>query len=141
MTEGKSSGKGYAVGYGKPPASGQFKPGKSGNPSGKKKGKGLAQYIAEVGEADKTFLQGGKPVTMPANEALAEKLFNDALKGKPQAAKLVFEAQKGTHADALNAEGVLSGPEEVEVARTHADWLKLIEEVEAASGEEPDAAG
>lgn len=30
---------GYEVGYGKPPKSGQFKPGQSGNPGGKKAGK------------------------------------------------------------------------------------------------------
>ena len=28
----------YAVGYGKPPKAGQFKPGQSGNPNGKQKG-------------------------------------------------------------------------------------------------------
>lgn len=33
------SNDGYEVGYGKPPKSGQFKPGQSGNPGGKKAGK------------------------------------------------------------------------------------------------------
>lgn len=120
----KSKGPG---GYGKPPKSGQFKPGQSGNPSGKKKGKGLLQYIAEVGEEEKTFVQGGKQVTMPADAALAQKLFSDALKGKPQAAKIILDAQKSVSGDGPFSDDILAGAEEFEVARSHADWLKLIE--------------
>lgn len=116
------------VGYGKPPKSGQFKPGQSGNPSGKKKGKSLAQFIAEVGEADKTFTQGNKTVTMPANEALALKVYAEALKGKHQAAKLVLDAQRSVTGDAPVGDGILLRAEEFEVAATHADWLKVIED-------------
>lgn len=129
MSDEESSANDDTVGYGKPPKSGQFKPGQSGNPSGKKKGKSLLQCIAEVGDSEKTFLQAGKQVTMPANAALAEKLFGDALKGKPQAAKLVLDAQKSVFGDSGQGEGVLAGPEERDVALTHVEWLKLTAEV------------
>lgn len=134
---GKKTGD-YAVGYGKTPDHGKFQAGKSGNPSGKKKGKSLAQYIAEIGELLKTFSLGGTQVTLPAKEALAHKLYNEALKGNPQFAKLIVAAEKSAIGDMPFGEGTLSGPEEIEVARTHAVWLKLIEN--AAGGHADDDA-
>lgn len=137
--DGKKNKKGdYKVGYCVPPASGKFQLGKSGNPSGKKKGKSRAQYIAEAGEVDKTFSLGGQPVTLPANKALAQKLFTEALKGNHQAAKLILDAQKSVLGDKPFGDGPLGGPEELEVARTHADWLNLIEH--AAGGHADDDA-
>ena len=125
--KGKKTGE-YEVGYGKPPEVGKFQPGKSGNPSGKKKGKGLAHYLAEAGEKDKTFSVGGKQVTLPANEALAHKLYTEALKGNPQFAKIILDAQKSVLGEMLVGDGALLGEEAIEVARTHANWLKLIED-------------
>lgn len=129
--DGKKNGKkkgDYEVGYGKPPDSGKFPPGTSGNPSGKKKGKSLAHYLADVGETEKTFSLGGQQVTLPANEALAQKLYNDALKGNHQVSRLILAAEKGVLGELTFGEVTLSGPEEFEVARTHAAWLKLIED-------------
>ena len=91
----KKTGSGdYDIGYGKPPKHGQWQKGTSGNPSGKKKGKGLAHYLLEAGDEEKVFLVDGKEVVMPANAALAKKIYADAIKGKHQSAKLVFDAQK-----------------------------------------------
>ncbi len=131
--DGKKHGKkkgDYEVGYGKPPASGKFPPKTSGNPSGKKQGKSLAHYLAEAGEKDKTFSLGGQQVTMPANEALAQKAYNEALKGNHQFAKIILDAEKGVLGQMPLGDATLSGPEEIEVARAHAEWLKLIEAVE-----------
>lgn len=133
--ENPKKGKG-PVGYGKPPKSGQFKPGQSGNPSGKKKGKDLAQLLAEVGNEEKSFTQGGQTVNMQLNRVLVQKLYGDAIKGKHQAAKIIFDANKGLSGDPPFGDDILAGPEEVEVARTHADWLKLIED--AAGGHTQD---
>jgi len=135
MSDKPGNGKDAGVGYGKPPKSGQFKPGQSGNPSGKKKGKSLAQYVVEVGEEEKTFVQAGKPVTLPANAALAQRLYADALKGKSQAAKLVFEAQKAVSGEAEPGEELLCGPEEFAVALGHAEWLKLIDEARGGAAD------
>ncbi len=66
---------------------------------------------------------------MPANEAVAQKVYADALKGKPHATKIILDSQKGVSGTAPGAEGLLVGAEEIEVARTHAEWLKLIEDV------------
>ena len=140
--DGKKDGKkkgDYEVGYGKPPKAGKFQPGKSGNPSGKKKGKGLSHYLAEVGELDKTFTVSGKQVTLPANEALAHKLYTVALKDKPQIAKIILDAEKSVLGEMPLGDGTLGGPEEIEVAHTHADWLKLIEDVTGGRADDDDA--
>ena len=122
--------KDYKIGRGKPPVQHQFKKGQSGNPSGKKKGKTLAQYITEAGEESRTFLRNGQQVSMPANQALAGKIYSDSLKGKYAATKFAFEADKSAMGDMTSAVSALLGPEEIEVAQTHADWLKLIEDLQ-----------
>jgi hypothetical protein len=135
-SNGGDDGDDEAVGYGKPPKHSQWKKGQSGNPSGKKKGKGLAHYLLEAGEEEKIFLVDGKEVVMPANAALAKKIYADGIKGKHQATRFAFDAQKALAGDLPSPELVLCGPEELEVARSHADWLKLIEEAEAQSTED-----
>ena len=125
----------YDVGHGKPPTHSQWKKGQSGNPSGKKKGKGLAQYLVEAGEEEKIFLVDGKEVVMPVNAALAKQIYADAIKGKPQSAKLAFDAQKVLSGDVPSLEAVLAGPEEFEVARGHVEWLKLIDDAGSDVGE------
>lgn len=131
----KKSGSGdYEIGHAKPPKHSQWKKGQSGNPSGKKKGKGLAEYLVEAGEEEKVFLVDGKEVVMPVNAALAKQIYADAIKGKHQSAKLAFDAQKALSGDVPSLESVLAGPGEFEVARGHAEWLKLIEEARGEVG-------
>lgn len=120
----------YDIGFAKPPKSTRWQKGQSGNPSGKKKGKSLAQYLLEAGEEEKIFLQDGKQVAMPVNEALAKQIYADAIKGMHQAAKIVVDAQKTVASDMPSGTLALTGPEEIEVARAHAEWLKLIEDVQ-----------
>ncbi len=136
MVQNDGTGDDDKVGYGKPPKHSQFKKGVSGNPSGKKKGKGLAQYLAEAGDEEKVFLVDGKEVVMPVNAALAKKIYADAIKGKHQSAKLAFDAQKALSGDVPSLETVLAGPEEFEVARSHAEWLKLIKDASDEIGED-----
>lgn len=138
MSSSDKGKKDYDIGYGKPPKHTQWQKGQSGNPNGKKKGKGLAQYLLEAGEEEKAFLVDGKEVVMPVNAALAKQIYADAIKGKHQSAKLAFDAQKALAGDVPSLEAVLVGPEEFEVARGHADWLKLIEDAFGEAGEDDD---
>lgn len=128
----------YDVGYQKPPKHTQFKLGQSGNPSGKKKGKSLAQYIADAGDEIKTFLRDGQPIEMTLKQAVAERLLIDAAKGKHMATKIAMDAEQRAIADTPLTGSVLVGSEELEVAQTHMDWLKLIE---GNKGEKSDADG
>lgn len=124
-------------GYGKPPEHTKWKKGQSGNPSGKKIGKTLAQYIAEVGDEQREFLQQGNPVTKSLKVAAAERIYTDAVKGKPGAARLVLDAEARATGAVNQGSSDWIGPEEFEVAKTQADWLGIVEQAKS-EGQEDD---
>ena len=78
MAKAKGSGSGYAVGHGKPPKHTQFKPGQSGNPKGKPKGKlPTMTLISKQLEAKLTVTIAGQPKQMTRREALITALIRD----------------------------------------------------------------
>ena len=89
------------VGYGRPPARTRFKPGQSGNPSGRPKGSlnkiaidaPLAVFDVIRAGACKEFhaTDGGKPVSITMLEAAWRTVAVNAVKGQPWASKLFFK--------------------------------------------------
>lgn len=76
----------YDVGYGKPPKSGQFKKGQSGNPKGRPKGaKGVKASLKRELESSITVRERGRVIKLSKAEVLAKGLVGDALKGDPKA--------------------------------------------------------
>ena len=74
------------IGYGKPPKSGHFKPGQSGNPKGRPKGcKGVNTIIDDVFRKKVSLREGGKVKKISQVEALFRRVMNEALKGDPKA--------------------------------------------------------
>lgn len=82
----------YDIGYGKPPVSGQFKKGQSGNPRGRPKGKPtldgmveklLSQFIAVTAD--------GKQKYVRRDEALILSAYAKALKGDSRSMKLLID--------------------------------------------------
>jgi hypothetical protein len=72
----------YDVGYGKPPKSGQFKPGESGNSAGRPKGtKNLKTDLQEELSSKINVMEGGNKVTYTKQQALVKTLSTKALKG------------------------------------------------------------
>ena len=76
----------YEVGYGKPPKSGQFKKGQSGNPKGRPKGaKGVKASLKRELESSITVRERGREIKLSKAEVLAKGLMGDALKGDAKA--------------------------------------------------------
>lgn len=77
MTKG-NGGKPSHVGYGKPPKASQWKPGQSGNPSGKSKvkptGKPFAKALQDELASPVRINLDGKSVMMSLNEVIAKKV-------------------------------------------------------------------
>jgi hypothetical protein len=77
---------GYDIGKGRPPKSGQWKPGQSGNPGGKKKGtKNSATIIREIMQRKLKITEHGKTRKITVHEGLYLKCLDPALKGNLKA--------------------------------------------------------
>ena len=72
----------YEVGYGKPPKAHQFKPGQSGNPSGRpKKQKGLIDHARKELSRKIEVTENGRRRRYPIGQVLVRKTITEGLKG------------------------------------------------------------
>ena len=89
----------YEVGFAKPPKSGQFKPGQSGNPSGKRRGKHLSTLINEELAVTIRVPDGDKVITLSKAELVAKALVNQAVKGDLRAIDMLAGLAGGGDTD------------------------------------------
>ncbi len=83
----------YEVGYKKPPKTGQFKPGQSGNPKGRPKGrKDFKTDLTEELSEKLTISESGKSKKISKQRALIKSLTAKALKGDTRSATLILAA-------------------------------------------------
>ena len=82
----------YEIGYGKPPKSGQFKKGISGNPSGrpKKQSDSASELMKEL-QSKVTLLENGKRKAITRFRGINRQVVNKALSGNLSAARLVAD--------------------------------------------------
>ena len=82
----------YDVGYKKPPKSGQFKPGQSGNPKGRAKGlqNVKTDLMQELGET-MTITVNGKPVKLTKQRIFLKQITAKAVAGDARASKLLID--------------------------------------------------
>jgi len=80
-----------AVGYGRPPAKNQFRPGESGNPRGRPKGaRNLSSVIAATLNERVAVTENGRRRHITKLEAAVKQLVNRAASGEARATQLLF---------------------------------------------------
>lgn len=80
------------VGFGKPPKHTQFKPGQSGNPSGRPKGtKNLKTDLEEELRELIIVHEGGNPKTVSKQRAMLKSLTAKAVHGDPRSAAILLD--------------------------------------------------
>lgn len=89
----------YEVGYGKPPKSGQFKPGQSGNLKGsRKKPESVAEQVRRILGKKVTVTEGGKQKRLTLQEIMLTSVANKAAKGDLKALSFIMDLTK-SHED------------------------------------------
>ena len=91
----------FPIGYKKPPRETRFKPGQSGNPSGrpKKKAITLAEAIARELNTSVTVTEGGKSKKMTKLDAIAKHQTIKAVQGDHKAIAFVMKAVEPRESD------------------------------------------
>jgi hypothetical protein len=81
----------YTIGYRRPPKDTQFKPGKSGNPTGRPKGsRPVGAILKEILGRKVSVTENGKTRRLGVMEVIFHRLINDAMRGNPKAVTLLL---------------------------------------------------
>ncbi len=79
----------------KPPVKTQFKPGQSGNPAGRPKGRKNLKSVTEKELVKRvTITENGKARRVTKQEVIVQRLVHDAMKGKHKATDLLLRLQR-----------------------------------------------
>lgn len=94
-----------AVGYGRPPRHSRFKPGQSGNPSGRPKGaRSLRSDLAEELSETVQVSENGRTVVVSKQRLAIKSLTTKAIKGHVPAAARLFDLVRDTQGYGDNAD-------------------------------------
>jgi hypothetical protein len=98
-------GDGYDVGYRKPPRAGQFKPGQSGNPSGRKKQSvNISTVLEEVLSQTIEIIEDRKKQLVTIQKALILRWVQEALRGNVRAIEGVYDRRQRIELAAISSE-------------------------------------
>jgi predicted DNA-binding ribbon-helix-helix protein len=119
----------YATGYGRPPLANQFQKGKSGNPSGRPKGRrSVSAVIAAALSERVTVTINGKKRSISKLEAAFTQQANKAAAGDRHAAKLLIEV---LHQSEIRDDARANAPLDAEAV--HASDAAFLEAFRVAS--------
>ena len=131
----------YEVGYGRPPKRGRFKPGQSGNPKGRPKGrKNIHTILEETLFRSVTITENGRKRKVPAIEALFLSLLRKSLDGDMRAfdklTKQLPMLQAAMAADEAREGGEAIDPETD--AEALAEFTRMIREADIDNEKDED---
>jgi Family of unknown function (DUF5681) len=82
----------YDIGYGRPPKRSQFRPGQSGNPTGRRKAiPTIGSRLRELVYSKVTVTEQGRTRRISRLDVMLRQLGNDAMRGDKRAFKLLME--------------------------------------------------
>jgi hypothetical protein len=121
----RSSASTYRTGYGKPPKEHQFRPGESGNASGRPKGgKNTETLLREILDRKIEVRNGSTTRTISVREAILTRFAESALKGDTKSAAFLLQRYDGTEATQDNADNATTPDEQEIIERYLAAYLK-----------------
>ena len=116
----------------RPPNSGMFKTGHSGNPAGRPKGSvNLVTKISQNLRKSKTITVNGKPLKMNWAGIVVEKLFEASAKGNLKATSIILQAEQlaGALSASVGATAEIPRLDKAALKRLAARALRLAEEI------------
>ena len=133
----------YQIGYGKPPAGRRFQKGQSGNPTGRRRTKGLPELLVAALNAPVTVTTEGERRKITKREAIVTQLVNKSATADLRATKMLIdmlkEVEEKAGPSALREAAILS-PADREVVEQFIARLRRQIAAEAAEGAEAAAA-
>jgi hypothetical protein len=112
----------YPVGYGRPPVAHRFKPGVSGNPTGRpKRVMALKTYVLDELAEVIRVREGDGELEILKVEAIAKSLVNAAVGGKLRATALVVSLCERDADDTNKLQGQATEPEDAEILKNYTD--------------------
>jgi hypothetical protein len=106
----------FRIGYGKPPEHSRFKPGTSGNPTGKRKGaRNLSSDVKRALRVPVKLKDRGKSRKVSTQEAALMRLREKALNGDPRSLDRLLELARLFNNDPLAGAASRSGSEDEEI--------------------------
>jgi hypothetical protein len=94
MRHRRVSPKGYLIGKGRPPVATRWKPGQSGNPKGRRRGrKNMATLFKEVLDSKIEITENGRTRRVTRLEAVVIRYVNEGLKGNHKAVAFLLDIE------------------------------------------------
>ena len=125
----------YAVGYCKPPANSQFKPGQSGNPKGRKKGAQGMKTLAKQMLTERISVRtAGGTKKMTRMDALLHKMVELGMKGNPRMLLGLIQLYEKSVSETLPIEAEQSS---VPLTQTDEAILEMMKDILLGEGNAP----